>query len=117
MGFKLMKKLPPTREELIKKAEDLRKSLEKENGPFPEGYILNIPHYQHTAAWNYLVDLIYSGNAKAAWAFLDMYWIIPPGCTKFKENQQDKREFITAFKKQLARSLYWKDLKTLNSWR
>lgn len=116
LDFKLMKKPPPAYEELKKKAEDLRRSLEKENGPFPEGYILNIPFYQHTDAWNYLVDLIYSGNAKAAWAFLDMYWIIPPGCTKFKEKQQEKREIIASFKKQLTTSIYWKDLKTLNKW-
>ena len=116
LGFKLMKKLSPTKEELKKKAEDLRKSLEESIGPFPEGYILNIPHYVHTEAWSYLVDLIYAGNAKAAWKFLDMYWIIPPGCTNFKEKQKEKRWFIAAFKKQLTRSPYWKDLKILNSW-
>jgi hypothetical protein len=114
LAFKLMKKPPPAHEELKKKAGDFRIHLEKENGPFPEGYVFNIPYYQHTAAWNYLVDLIYSGNAKAAWAFLDMYWIIPLDCTKVKEKHQEKREFTTALKKQLTRSLYWKDLKTLN---
>jgi len=116
LAFKLMKNPPPTHEELKKKAEDLKISLEKENGPFPEGNILNIPFYKHIEAWNYLVDLIYSGNEKVAWSFLDMYWIIPPGCSKSKEKQQEKREVIAAFKKQLSRSLYWKDLKTLNSW-
>lgn len=115
LDFKLMKKLPPAYEELKKKAEDLRRSFENANGPFPEGYIFDIPDYQHADAWNYLVDLIYSGNAKAAWTFLDMYWIIPPGCTEFKEKKQEKRKFMASFKKQLARSLYWKDLKALNS--
>jgi hypothetical protein len=89
LDFNLIKKPPPAQEELKKKAEDFRRSLEKEIGPFPEGYILNISFLYHTDAWNYLIDLIYSGNAKAAWAFLDMYWIIPPGCTKFKEKQQE----------------------------
>jgi len=115
LDFKLMEKPSPTKEELKKKAEDLRKSLEETIGPFPEGYILNLPHYVHTEAWSYLVDLIYSGNANAAWAFMDMYWIIPPGYTKFRDKQKEKLEFIIALKKQLARSHYWKDLRTLNS--
>lgn len=117
LGYKLMKKPSPANEELKKKADELRKVFEEGNGPFPEGYIVNTPDYQHADAWVYLVDLIYSGNAKAAWVFLDMYWVIPPGCTKFKERRQEKREFVTALKKQLTRSFYWKDLKALNSWR
>ena len=116
LGYKLMKKTSPTKKELKKKADELKKAFDEENGPFLEGYIVNAPDYQHAEAWFYLVDLIYSGNAKSAWAFLDMYWVIPPGCTKFKERKQEKRDFVAALKKQLSRSFYWKDLKALNSW-
>jgi hypothetical protein len=97
-----MRKPSPTHEELMKKAMNLRES--------------NEPYFMNLEAWFYIVDLIYSGNGNAAWTFLDMYWVIPPGDEDFREKQQEKRKFISVFKKQLAKSLYWRDLKVLNSW-
>jgi hypothetical protein len=60
----------------------------------------------------------YTRNAKqkAAWTFLDMYWMIPPNDPEFREKQREKQKFITAFKKQLTKSFYWEDLKKINSW-
>ncbi|MCX5842259.1 MAG: hypothetical protein NT022_00655 [Deltaproteobacteria bacterium] len=98
LDYKRMKKPSPTHEELIKKAMNLRESDE--------------PYFMNIEAWYYIIDLIYSGNGNSAWKFLDMYWVIPP-----EERQlRKKREFISVFKKQLVKSLYWKDLRILNGW-
>jgi len=102
LDYKRMKEPAPTREELIKKAKELRETDE--------------PYFMNIEAWYYILDLIYAGNGKAAWKFLDMYWVIPPDEPQFREYQQFKREFIATVKKQLAKSIYWKDLKRLNSW-
>jgi hypothetical protein len=111
-----MKEPSPTLEELEKKAVDLRESAEKVKAPLPHGGMLNNPYFMEPDAWFYIIDLIYSGNGNSAWTFLDMYWVVPPEDEKFREKQREKREFISTFKKQLAKSLYWKDIKVLNSW-
>jgi hypothetical protein len=61
------------------------------------------------------MDYFYSGNGNSARTFLDMYSVIPPYEPQSREKQRAKREFISAFKNQLAKSLNWKDLKILNS--
>jgi hypothetical protein len=55
--------------------------------------------------WKQMLDLIYSGNAAAAWALLDRAW--PAG-------QEGKGQFLSSFQRQLATSEYWPEIRTLN---
>ncbi len=63
-----------------------------------------------------MLELIYSGNGKSAWEFLDSVW---PKRDLTYEGEKDpvtKQQFIEQFKKQLATSPYWNDVKALNGW-
>lgn len=53
-------------------------------------------------AWGYMLDLIYSGHAKEAWALVDDFW--PQG-------KPGKKEFINDFRKHLSTSQYWDSIK------
>jgi len=55
--------------------------------------------------WRYMVELIYSGNAKQAWAFFDMAW--RPGAP-------GKATFLKDFRSQLAKSPYWSEVAAMN---
>ncbi len=52
--------------------------------------------------WGHMLDLIYTGHPKEAWAFLDKVW--PAG-------KNGKEKFIADFKKQLSLSPYWDSIK------
>ena len=52
--------------------------------------------------WGRMLELIYTGHADAAWRFLHKIW---------PEGKSGEEQFLTEFKKQLAQSPYWKDLK------
>jgi len=52
--------------------------------------------------WRHMLDLIYSGHSDAAWDFLDKVW---------PKNKSGKEEFLTSFRKQLAKSPYWNLIK------
>lgn len=65
-----------------------------------------------------MLDLIYSGNGKSAWQYLDQVWPqrnLTWESTMPKETV-NKEQFVAQFKKQLAKSPYWNDLKAMNSW-
>lgn len=65
-----------------------------------------------------MMELIYSGNGKAAWQFVDQVWPkrnITYQSTVDKETVT-KEQFIAQFKEQLAKSPYWNDVKALNGW-
>jgi hypothetical protein len=55
--------------------------------------------------WGYMLDLIYSGNADAAWRFFDQAW---------PSNQSGKEDFLSEFRRQLAKSPYWPGIQSLN---
>ena len=53
--------------------------------------------------WEFMLDLIYTGNAAAAWQFFEKAWVpVVPG----------KTEFLTEFRSQLTKSRYWQDLES-----
>jgi len=54
--------------------------------------------------WGHMLDLIYTGHPKEAWAFLDKVW--PAG-------KNGKEKFIADFKEQLSKSLYWDVIKII----
>ena len=51
--------------------------------------------------WEFMLDLIYTGNADAAWQFFEKAWV--PGVP-------GKTEFLAEFRSQLTKSQYWEDL-------
>ncbi len=55
--------------------------------------------------WETMLDLIYSGNARAARDLFHEAW--PPAI-------QGKDKFLKEFRKQLSESVYWKEVKKLN---
>ncbi len=55
--------------------------------------------------WDVMLSLIYNGNAESAWKLFDIAW---------PKNIFGKAEFLQDFKKQLARSDYWEQVKLLN---
>jgi len=52
-----------------------------------------------------MLDLIYSGNEKQAYQFLEKAWVT---------STSDKRKFIKEFQKQLETSPYWREIKVMN---
>jgi hypothetical protein len=57
--------------------------------------------------WGVMLDLIYAGRGDAAWAIFHKNW---HGSAALKE------EFVREFKKQLAESTLWPDIKAMNHW-
>ena len=51
--------------------------------------------------WEFMLDLIYTGNATAAFQFFEKAWV--PGVP-------GKTEFLAEFRSQLTTSQYWEDL-------
>jgi hypothetical protein len=89
----LMRRPAPTRAELTAKAAEFRKATVYAGFPVaPEVY-------------RYMLDLIYSGNDEAAWAFLDMAW---------PKQNPGKKEFLESFKQQLAKSPFWPEILAMN---
>jgi len=55
--------------------------------------------------WSYMLDLIYTGNEGLAWKFLKGAWpTTVPG----------RKKFQLEFRKRLAQSPYWPQIKKLN---
>lgn len=90
----LMRTAPPPPAELEAKARQVR-----DHAPWTEGSDPPV------ALWGAMLDLIYGGNAKLAWTFLDDAW---PAARPGKE------KFLQEFRAQLAASPYWTDLQALN---
>jgi len=118
----LMKKPPPSRKSLRKNAYNLRKAMIenalKMEEPTPPGmfrFEFRWPWDWDSSLWDELLKLIYTGNGNLAWQYCDWYWSIPDEIDA-KTRDKNKRDFIRAFKKQLAKSIYWEDLKKLNGW-
>lgn len=96
----LMRKPAPTVTELEERVERVRDGdswavMDNLSGGIPPSHF-----------WGYTLDLIYSGNAKYAWKFVDMAW---------PQNSTGKEEFIKAFKKRLAMSPYWREIEAMNA--
>lgn len=63
-----------------------------------------------------MLELIYSGNGKSAWEFLDAVWPKRDLTFEGEKAPVTKQQFVEEFKKQLAKSPYWNDVKSLNGW-
>lgn len=63
-----------------------------------------------------MLNLIYSGNAKAAWDFLDRVWPAsnPRWQLSLSTEPLTREKFLVEFKKQLATSPYWHDIQKMN---
>lgn len=65
----------------------------------------------------HMLDLVYTGNAKSAWSYLDLVWTGDGKRqidVKPMEHNATKNEFLSEFKAQLAKSPYWRGLQELN---
>lgn len=87
-----MRKLPVSDDWLKEKAQEVLKGDWTNERVPPE-------------LWRYMVELIYTGNAKQAWAFFDMAW--RPGAP-------GKATFLKDFRSQLAKSPYWSEVAAMN---
>jgi hypothetical protein len=103
----LMKKPAPQPEEISAWVADVKRSMDatpqeasQQDKRWAGGGVPSL-------LWNYMLQLIYSGNGEAAWKFIDSAW---------PQSRPGKQEFLDAFKRQLANSRYWQDLKALNGW-
>ena len=111
----LMKTPKPSAKLMAKMIAEARAELKPEtdnNEPF-SGLIKLKPY----PVFAFMLDLIYTGHAQDAWTYLDQIW---PNGTCCYENDLDlkhisKEKFLEDFKKQLAKSPYWNDIKRLNN--
>ena len=93
LASNLMKRPAPTPRELAAKAAEFRKA--------PLYNALPVP----LEVYRYMLDLIYSGNEKSAWAFLNRVW---------PAQRTDKQQFIESFKEQLAKSRFWPEVHNMS---
>lgn len=115
----LMKTPPPTTSYMNKMIAETKKDLQppKEGDP---NYVsensddIILP----TVMVDNMLELIFSGNGKSAWEYLDQVW---PSRKLTYESTMPKEtvtkdQFIAQFKEQLAKSPYWNDVKAMNGW-
>ena len=95
----LMKKNSPGKKEIKAKIDEISHAFAR-SAAFDD----EVP----PELWQYMLDLIYSGNGKIALTFFDKAW---------PDQREGKEEFLAAFKAQLAKSSYWPEIKTFNKWR
>ena len=95
----LMKKNSPGKKEIDAKIDEISHAFAKSAASDDE-----VP----PELWQYMLDLIYSGNGKIALTFFDKAW---------PDHREGKEEFLAAFKAQLAKSSYWPEIKTFNKWK
>jgi hypothetical protein len=93
LATNLMRRTAPTPVQLAAKAKEFK-------GATVYGDIPVAPE-----VYRYMLDLIYSGNAASAWAFLDLAW---------SQDSPGKTEFINRLKNQLKTSPYWPELSAMN---
>jgi len=103
----LMKKAPPSHENLEKKLIQIRNEF---GGP--EAAPNQNPKWSQrggvpAALWAYMLDLIYTGNGNLAFDFFDKAW---------PDWKEAKKEFLDAFKKELSQSPYWHGIRMMNGW-
>ncbi|MBI3945630.1 MAG: hypothetical protein HY321_06915 [Armatimonadetes bacterium] len=94
----LMRKPPPSPDELRRRAKQIRAKWPAQHRPYG-------PTDLPGDLWREVLDLIYSGNAAAAWRFVDMVW--PPG-------EPGKEALLAQFRRDLARSPCWPAIREMN---
>ncbi len=82
-----MRAKPPTDAQVKSCAALFKKSRDWKNADAP----------QPLGMWYYATDLVYSGNASQAWAFLDAAW---------GGSGRDKAQYLVDYHKRLAKSIY-----------
>jgi hypothetical protein len=85
----LMRRPAPSAAELERQSREVREA--------PQWHARRMP----TALWKTMLDLIYEGNADAAWAFLNSSW---------PRKEAEKEEFRREFLEQLRKSPYAKEI-------
>ncbi len=93
LASNLMRRPPAPPAELAARAKSLQERSEWQSGLPP------------AEVWGVMLDLIYTGNARQAWEFLDQAW---------RGEAADKAEFLGEFRARLATSPYWPQIKAMN---
>lgn len=101
----LMRDPPPSDAQFQEKIKQVK--AEFQAGEYDSAHELGTETVVPPEMWEYMLDLIYSGNGNRAWEFFDQVW---------PENVKGKEKFKRDFKHQLAQSKYWPDIKSLNDW-
>jgi hypothetical protein len=66
--------------------------------------------------WKHMLELIYTGNSKQAWEFLELVWPEGKLCNDLEYGKKiTKKEFLRQFLKQLSTSPYRHGLRDLNA--
>lgn len=119
LNVPLMKLRPPSKNELIALVEECGGEVNEDREQVKATGIMY--HDQPSlavrpAVWSTMLDLIYTGNSKFAWKFLDMYWPDGENASYGFDGEKDlsKSQFKKEFLDQLSSSPYWKELKALN---
>lgn len=106
----LMSMHPPDEKKINAEIELVKKDFFKSDGHYSQH---QDPPWSKSGGvppklWGYMLDLIYTGSGDLAFQFFNKAW---------PEGKEGKTEFLNAFKKQLSKSPYWKDIKVLNKWK
>ena len=97
----LMRHSAPPTGRLRRDAAELRSEWAGDCGVYADHQFSNFSCW-----WGEPVDLIYTGHADLAWKFIDEAW--PP-------KVKGKAQFLKDFRKQLAKSPYWPEIRAMNS--
>jgi len=102
----LMRQLIPNPDVIMERVTEYREILEKKgNSPlrFNTGFYMDF----YPPLWASMLDLIYAGWGDKAYEFFERAW---------PEQKVDRGRFLEEFKKRLAKSPYWDELKKMNGW-
>jgi len=105
LAIKLMKKTPPSQEEIESKLSAIKNrysvSWEHQDGKWAANG--SVP----SELWDYMLDLIYSGNGHIALDFFNKAW---------PQDKEGKEDFLRAFMAQLNQSEYARSIMKMNDW-
>ncbi len=102
----LMRQRIPDPREIMENLPSVRTAMDKLiHSPMR----FNTGFYQdfYPPLWGFMLDLIYAGWGEKAYEFFEAAW---------PNEKPDRDLFLAEFKKQLATSRYWSELKTMNGW-
>lgn len=111
----LMKTSPPSASymnQIIAETKQALHPTKDENGKQSNEIIAPFELVTH------MLELMYSGNGKSAWQFLDQVWSNQDVTweSTLPKRSVNKQQFIAEVKEQLAKSPYWQDVKMMNNW-
>jgi hypothetical protein len=106
----IMRSPAPDRSILDARIRQIRQDMRPQSPDTPSPLNLS------PSLWNVMLDLVYSGNGNLAWKVLEEAWPAGKAAWSIHEGEVTRDQFLERFKRQLATSPYWRDIKKLNHW-